>query len=195
MIIPGYFGGIDVGSNCVPAIGDLDGDGDFDILTGNLWSEVQFFENLGESWIENPEPIDGITGNQNTTPAFADLDGDGDLDIILGQYNGTFNYYRNQRIVSAITVQNQIKPFTLKPVFPNPFKSSTTIRFEIPAISNVTLQIFNQSGHKVFVKEWLQMGAGLHAYDWEVSSLPAGIYFIRLSFGNQNQTIKAVLEK
>jgi len=195
VIIPGFFGGIDVGTNCVPAIGDLDEDGDLDILTGNLWSEVQYFENLGESWVENPEPIQGITGNQNTTPAFADLDADGDLDITLGQYNGTFNYYRNQRIVSGITVPEQIKGFTLNPVYPNPFRASTTISFEIMAVSDVTMQIFDQSGHKVLTGEWLQMLAGLHAYDWEVSSLPAGIYLIRLSVGNQNQTIKAVLEK
>jgi hypothetical protein len=194
VIIPGFFGGIDVGTNCVAALGDLDGDGDLDIITGNLWSEVQFFENLGESWVENPEPIEGITGNQNTTPAFADLDGDGDLDIILGQYNGTFNYYRNQRIVSAITVQNQIKPFTLKPVFPNPFKSFTTISFELSEVSDMMLQIFDQSGHKILTKEWQKMESGIHHYHWNASSLPSGIYFIHLTSGNQHQIIKAVLE-
>ncbi len=195
VVIPGFFGGIDVTSNCVPAIADLDGDGDLDILTGNGWSEVQYFENVGETWVENPEPIQGITGNQNTTPAFADLDADGDLDLTLGQYNGTFNYYRNQRIVSAISVQEQIKGFTLNPVFPNPFGSSTTMSIEIPTVSDVIMQIFDQSGHKVFTQEWLQMSAGHHSYNWEVSSLSSGIYFIQLSVGNQRQTIKAVLEK
>ncbi|MGC9362897.1 MAG: FG-GAP repeat domain-containing protein, partial [Candidatus Syntrophosphaera sp.] len=43
--ITGYFGTIDVGSNCVPTLADLDGDGDYDLVAGNLFGDVQCWLN------------------------------------------------------------------------------------------------------------------------------------------------------
>lgn len=95
VLVPGFFGGLDVGSYCSPTVGDLDGDGDLDLLTGDLFHEIQFFENVAGAWVENPAVVAGIAAGQNAAPAFGDLDGDGDLDLTIGNYDGTFNYYRN----------------------------------------------------------------------------------------------------
>jgi len=194
VITPGYFGAIDVGSNCVPAIADLDADGDLDIITGNLWSEVQYFENQGLGWVENPSVVEGITGGQNTTPALADLDNDGDLDLTLGQYNGTFNYFRNQRIVTGNNELSLGNALTLSSAFPNPFRGSTTIRFELSDVSDVIMQIYDQSGHTILTEKWLKTKTGIHSYQWDATSLPAGIYFIFIASGKQSQTIKAILK-
>lgn len=91
-----YFGTIDVGSNSVPALADLDGDGDLDLLAGNLSGSLQCYIRGSFGWTLNTTLFAGIETDQNATPALADLDHDGDLDLSLGDYNGTLAFYRNQ---------------------------------------------------------------------------------------------------
>lgn len=148
--IPGFFGGIDVGTNCVPTLADLDFDGDWDILTGDISGQVQFFENQAGNWVENPVPVAGLSGGQNTTPACADLDGDGDPDLCLGNYSGTFSYFENQQDFNSIST-------AVIPSFdfqlgnnPNPFNPRTTISFRLPAnCCRAELLIYNSRGQLV----------------------------------------------
>ncbi|MCU0611250.1 MAG: VCBS repeat-containing protein [Candidatus Eisenbacteria bacterium] len=101
VMVPGFFGDIDVGSYCSPTVGDLDNDGDLDLLTGDIFHEIQFFENVAGTWVEDPAAVEGISAGQNAAPAMGDLDGDGDLDLTIGNYDGTFNYYRNMILLDA----------------------------------------------------------------------------------------------
>ena len=127
--VSGYFGSIDVGSDCAPTVGDLTINNNLDVITGDLFHEIQFFENIEGTWTENPIPVSGITGGQNATPALVDLDNDGDLDMAIGNYDGTFNYYINLHIVvSTDPDEQQNNSFKLNN-FPNPFSRSTTISF------------------------------------------------------------------
>ena len=101
--VVGYFGTIDVGSNCSPTLGDYDHDGDMDLLTGDLNHELQFFRHVGGSWQEDPTVVAGLVVGQNAAPAFGDLDGDGDLDLTVGNYSGTFNYFENTGDVTSVS--------------------------------------------------------------------------------------------
>ncbi len=92
--IGGYFGTIDVGSNCVPSFADFDADGDYDFAAGNLFGDVTYFE-YGMGWEEDSAIFDAMTMDQNATPALVDLDADGDYDLVVGCYDGTFSYWRN----------------------------------------------------------------------------------------------------
>ena len=122
--IPGFFGGLDVGSNCVPTLGDFDHDGDMDLVTGNLFHEIRYFANMEGSWVEDPTVVAGLTAGQNAAPALADLDGDGDLDLTVGNYAGTFNYYENTNPVSNVASQDMPQAGSLITcVYPNPFPS------------------------------------------------------------------------
>lgn len=82
-----------------PAFGDLDGDGDLDMLLGSWSRHVALYRNDGgpreprfvlvdSTWIT-------ITRGSNTTPALVDIDGDGDLDLVVGEASGELNFYRN----------------------------------------------------------------------------------------------------
>lgn len=88
-----------------PAFGDLDGDGDDDMVIGNLEGELHYFQNVAASgapanFIMAPNPITVAQGTlldvgQNVTPQIVDLDDDGLNDLAIGELNGNVNFYRN----------------------------------------------------------------------------------------------------
>jgi hypothetical protein len=186
--VPGYFGTIDVGSNCVPTFGDIDGDGDLDMITGDLFREVQYFRNDNGTWVEDPSVMSGITAGQNAAPALADLDNDGDLDLTIGNYDGTFNYYENLNI-TFLPNQDIITPdeFILVNVYPNPFNQTTNFNFKIQKAGNVTLKIFNQLGQSIINKNIGYKNAQEFQYQLILpNELASGIYYYSVILENKN---------
>jgi len=193
LIMPNFFGSIDVGSNCVPSIADLDLDGDADIVTGNLSGDVKFFENLGTTWVENPAPVAGLSVDQNATPALADLDADGDYDLTLGQYTGTFDYYKNNAIISASGETHQ-NPFKLcLSAFPNPFAQFTTLQFNLVSAADVSLQVTDIRGLVIISEKFRNMPPGHHAWRLDIGTHPPGVYIIRLVAGHDQETLKIIV--
>ena len=82
-----------------PALGDLDADGDLDMLVGTWNKGVAYYANLGTR--EDPDfvlqdtTLVKLTRGSNSTPALTDIDGDGDLDLFIGESSGELNFYRN----------------------------------------------------------------------------------------------------
>lgn len=189
VLIPGYFVGMNPGSNCVPAIVDLDFDGDLDILLGNLWSELSYYENQSGQWVERPGVFFGVIGHQNTTPAFADLDGDGDPDLILGQYDGNFNYYENLRMSVGTSWQKNSEAFNL---YPNPMEDIATLEFYLNAPTPATIQVIDNTGSVILSFNYSNLFAGEQSLTLETSSLKPGLYLIRLLTPGHESNIKTI---
>ena len=87
------------------------------------------------------------------------------------------------------------KDYALSPVYPNPFNPSATVRFDVPEISRVELQVYDVTGKLVETLLNEKMTAGQHQYTWQPQELATGTYFLRLITANQTFTQKVTYVK
>lgn len=85
--------------------------------------------------------------------------------------------------------------FALLAVWPNPFNSSTTITYVLPAVADVKLAVYDLLGREVAVLENERKDGGTHEVKCDASDLPSGMYLYRLTAGNCIQTRKLILAK
>lgn len=73
------------------------------------------------------------------------------------------------------------KEFSLKPVYPNPFNPVTTIRYELPTSSEVTLSVTDILGRKVMIiVAGERKSQGFHEVQFNAKGLSSGTYLLRL---------------
>ena len=93
-----------VGQQPSPTFGDLDGDGDADLIVGRVDGTLACFVNVGTpavpSFVPGPDPFDDLDIGGDPTlggsiPFLVDLDGDGDTDLAVGELGGGVNLFRN----------------------------------------------------------------------------------------------------
>jgi hypothetical protein len=85
--------------------------------------------------------------------------------------------------------------YRLEQNHPNPFNPSTTISFELPQGSPVTLKLFDLLGREVATLVNGFKPAGRHRVVFEAGHLPAGEYLYRFQAGAYSETRKLVVLK
>ncbi len=107
--------------------------------------------------------------------------------------------YKIYEIGSGITSVNdkELSPneFRLLQNYPNPFNPETTIQFNIPEKSFVTLKIYDMLGREVTTLVNDELNIGTHQIDFKAGGLSSGIYFYNLSTKNFSETKKLLLIK
>jgi len=83
-----------------PTFGDLDSDGDIDMLIGDFSGYLHFFENTAgvgniANFILNQAQYQGIDVGLFASPQLVDLNKDLLLDLVIGKRDGYFSYYEN----------------------------------------------------------------------------------------------------
>jgi L-ascorbate metabolism protein UlaG (beta-lactamase superfamily) len=92
---------------------------------------------------------------------------------------------------SAIPPEN----FRLEQNYPNPFNPSTSIEFNLPSKSFVSLKIFDLTGREAATLVFEELSAGHYTRQWNAAEIPSGIYFYRLQAANSIITKKLALIK
>jgi len=92
---------------------------------------------------------------------------------------------------------NQIpKIFSLSQNYPNPFNPSTTIIYQLPKATNVSLIVYDVLGRKVTTLVNKKQNAGYYKVNFDASSLSSGFYLYRIATdGGFIQTKKMLLLK
>jgi hypothetical protein len=86
--------------NLVPTFGDLDNDGDKDMVIGASDGRLYYYQNIAApgltaNYALNSSLFSGILFGQFVSPQLIDVNRDNKLDLLCGRSNGKLNYYKN----------------------------------------------------------------------------------------------------
>ena len=175
-------------------LGDLDGDGDLDIMSAIDGDFISYFENIGSASVPDFATVQedpfGLIGYEVLAPEFADMDDDGDLDLLLSGYNeysydysAPFFYYEN--VNTEPTGIKDLDDNVSLELYPNPVKDILRIdtdqdieRIEmVDILGKMVLRIENPTS------------------SISVSDLSSGMYAVKVTFPDGNYVIKKVLKE
>jgi len=97
--------------------------------------------------------------------------------------------------VDNLVGENELNGFSLSQNQPNPFSANTTIRYELPERSSVTLKVYDLFGREVTTLLEGEQNAGKYEVEFNGTNLPSGIYFYQLQAGEFLAVRKLLLLK
>ena len=161
---------------------------DTSLFAGSSGGGVFLSTNNGASW----KAIDsGLTGA--SVYAIAICDGN----LFLGTDGGGVYRRWPGNIFTGINTSwvEPVAVFKLRQNYPNPFNPSTTIKYELPRASQVSLKVYDILGREVSVLVNEKKDAGAYEVKFNGSNLASGMYFYRLRAGDYVAVKKLLLMK
>ncbi|MBN1782919.1 aryl-sulfate sulfotransferase [bacterium] len=114
-------------------------------------------------------------------------DGDFFLDNVVLKETGSGQAVRNPGRAPG--------SFVMMPNSPNPFNSSTWIRYTLTESGFVTLDVLNLTGQTVDVPVRENQSPGIHQIRWAADGFPSGIYICRIDVNGTVRIKKMILQK
>jgi hypothetical protein len=93
--------------------------------------------------------------------------------------------------VSTAVERTIPKEYRLDQAYPNPFNPVTTIRYELPVDSRVSLKVYDILGQVVAILKEGTEQAGYKSVEWNAGIVSSGIYFYKLEAVNVSDVAKS----
>ena len=158
------------------------------------WSTARTAAQINE-WMNRE-----LTGSELGLEAYWNFnDGSGNrLSDMVGIADGTLwnmeetDWVLDTPFGEAVSTTSTNKQSVPMEIFPNPFTSSTTIVFDMPAAGSAQLSIYNTTGQKVIALRKTHLNAGKNTFEVDASKMEAGMYFCYLKSG-KSMTVKKMI--
>ena len=162
---------------------DIDGDTlSYSITSGPAWLSIN-----ANSGALTGTPQQSDVGSESVTVEVEDGKGGSDTQtFIINVMSATDVELIGQQIPDHFDLYNN---------YPNPFNPSTRIRFAVPEISNVKIEVYNLTGEKVTTLINEVKSAGYYEVNFNAVNIASGIYFYRIQAGDFVETKKMILLK
>lgn len=113
---------------------------------------------------------------------------------------GEFHVYLNRNVTNVVTtpvsnINNQPATFKIN-VYPNPLIENGVLEIENEELGAASMQLYNESGQKVFEKSLGVLAKGVHKISLDKSerkNFSPGMYLLRIAVKNSVQTKKVLL--
>jgi hypothetical protein len=127
-----------------------------------------------------------VTVSWNVKDASYELTaGSGIMQTMRGEGMMKINNSEMNRLFLKLTGNGELpKKFALLQNYPNPFNPSTTIKYDLPKDSRVSLKLFNILGQEVATLVNEEQKAGYRSVEWNAASVASGVYFYRIQSGD-----------
>ncbi|MCF7804355.1 MAG: DUF4832 domain-containing protein [Candidatus Marinimicrobia bacterium] len=111
-------------------------------------------------------------------------------------YSGDTYFESTDNITSTVHEPPQpvAQQFTLSGNYPNPFNERTQFQFTLANPAPVGIQVYDIAGRQVDELRTKYYDTGKHIINWTLQELSRGIFFIQLTNGQHEETIRAVLK-
>ncbi len=143
-----------------------------------LGDETFYTGDGGENWYKKKDIHSFYSGNNMffINPKTGWIVGDGGK--ILKTTTGGMTYVEEESFTKNIPHK-----LILNQNYPNPFNPTTTISYQLPAVSHVELSIYNILGQKIAALVSERQTAGNHQVEWNASGFASGVYYYQIRTG------------
>ena len=92
-------------------------------------------------------------------------------------------------------VSTTVSSLSLGPNIPNPFNSTTAIRYRLPAAGPVAISVYDRQGRRVRTENLGVRPAGENTWYFRGDDIASGVYYYQIKTGRETKTGKMVLVK
>jgi flagellar hook assembly protein FlgD len=169
---------------------------DNNVITGNYGvfyagkAKLIFMDNSGQKIGEGVEHNVSPLENFNLSESVTLPDSTKKVQLCIYDENGNLINILDELTLNPTGIKRNKKnynnDFNLNQNYPNPFNPSTVISYQIPALSHVTLKIYDVLGKEISTLVNEEKNAGIYkvkfdASSYRMSNLTTGIYFYRIT--------------
>jgi hypothetical protein len=111
-----------------------------------------------------------------------------------GTASDSSRYNTVNPIITGIISENELpKEFNMYQNYPNPFNPATSIKYDVPNNSFVSIKIYDVTGKQITELVNGEQAAGVYEATFDASHLASGVYFYKMEAGKFSKVMKMVL--
>jgi len=160
------------------------------------YNVTEFSEGMWQAYFQCTSHYVFTNDNGWTIPiTYEDIDPSDPLIPVQYKYITDFSVPLDEFLYFSVEdVASGMSGFEVSQNHPNPATSETSFNISLDQSQNISVEVFNITGQKVFEIPTKSFTAGIHPVTLDVSALTSGIYFYKITAGDESVSHKMIVE-